>query len=77
MAARFPRGKQPEFPVHFIRTRKLSNLIYYTLFIITTTAGKHPLIVGIVLYSLIVGIVLYSLIVGIVLYPLIVGIVLL
>ena len=28
MAARFPRGKQPECPVHCIGTRKRSNLIY-------------------------------------------------
>ena len=28
MAARFPQGKQPEFPVHCIGTRKISNLIF-------------------------------------------------
>ena len=28
MAARFPQGKQPKFPVHCIGTRKLSDLIY-------------------------------------------------
>ena len=31
MPARFPRGKQPEFPVHCSGTRKLSNLIYSNL----------------------------------------------
>ena len=28
MAARFPRGKVPKFPMHCIETRKLSNLIF-------------------------------------------------
>ena len=31
MAACFPRGKQPEFPVRCIGTRKLSNLIYLSI----------------------------------------------
>ena len=32
MSARFPQGKQPEFPMHCIGTRKLSDLIF--LFVI-------------------------------------------
>ena len=37
MAALFPWGKQPEFPVHCIGTKKLSNLIYPNVHTALTT----------------------------------------
>ena len=39
MAARFPQGKQPEFPMHCIGTRKLSNLMESKTLQTTLTAA--------------------------------------
>ena len=39
MAARFPRGKQPEFPVHCTGTRKLSNIISFETSVFSASHG--------------------------------------